>query len=115
MALPLLFARNERSVGREGQLESLKQTLFSLRTYSRMTVHGLGGGGRSALALEFVYRALADRAVDRVFWMPAISRESFELAYREIVTSLRIPGMSDDNTNINKLVKDALSPDSFGS
>jgi tetratricopeptide (TPR) repeat protein len=80
-----------------------------------MTIYGLGGCGKSALALELAYRALTDRAAERVFWVPAISRESFELAYREIATSLHIPGISDSNANINKLVKDTLSADSSGS
>jgi tetratricopeptide (TPR) repeat protein len=74
-----------------------------------MTVYGLGGRGKSALVLEFAYRSLAERARDLVFWVPAISRESFELAYREIATRLRLPGIADPNANINKLVKEALS------
>jgi tetratricopeptide (TPR) repeat protein len=43
-----------------------------------------------------------------VFWVPAISRESFELAYREIGIRLRIPGITDDNANVQQLVKEAL-------
>ncbi|KAF2826698.1 kinesin light chain 1 [Ophiobolus disseminans] len=100
---PLLFPRNE---------------LFSLLTSSshrRMTVYGLGGCGKSALVLEFAYHALAERARDHVFWVPAISRESFELAYRDIVTRLRLPEYADPNTDTNKLVKEALSADSVGS
>jgi tetratricopeptide (TPR) repeat protein len=111
----LPFPRNERFVGRGDQLQSLKQMLFCSDTHSRMTIYGLGGCGKSAVALECSYRALADRAAERVFWVPAISRESFELAYREIATSLHIPGISDSNANINKLVKDTLSADSSGS
>ncbi|KAF2036285.1 HET-domain-containing protein [Setomelanomma holmii] len=111
----LPFPRNERFVGREDQLQSLKQTLFCSNTHSCMTVYGLGGCGKSALALEFAYRALTDRVTERVFWVPAISRDSFELAYREIANSLRIPGISDSNANINKLVRDTLSADSSGS
>jgi hypothetical protein len=79
-----------------------------------MTIYGLGGCGKSALALEFAYRVLADRAADRVFWVPAISQDSFALAYRDIATSLRIPGISDNNADINKLIKDTLSADSSG-
>jgi tetratricopeptide (TPR) repeat protein len=80
-----------------------------------MTIYGLGGCGKSALVLELAYRALAEHTRDLVFWVPAVSRESFELAYREIATRLSIPGISDNNTDINKLVKDALSAESFGS
>ncbi|KAF2025248.1 HET-domain-containing protein [Setomelanomma holmii] len=111
----LPFPRNERFVGREEQLQSLKQTLFCSNTHSRMTVYRLGGCGKSALALEFAYHALTDRVAERVFWVPAISRDSFELAYCEIANSLRIPGISDSNANINKLVRDTLSADSSGS
>jgi tetratricopeptide (TPR) repeat protein len=79
-----------------------------------MTIYGLGGCGKSALVLEFAYRALAECARDLVFWVPAISRESFELAYREIATRLRLPGHADPNTDINTLVKEALSAASSG-
>jgi hypothetical protein len=83
-------------------------------SHQRMTIYGLGGCGKSALVLEFAYRALAECARDLVFWVPAISRESFELAYREIATRLRLPGIADPNTNVNQLVKEALSTDSSG-
>jgi tetratricopeptide (TPR) repeat protein len=78
-----------------------------------MTLYGLGGCGKSALVLEFAYRVLAECLRDLVFWVPAMSRESFELAYREIATRLRLPGVADPNTNINKLVKETLSADRF--
>ena len=43
-----------------------------------------------------------------VFWVPAISRESFELAYRDIGILLRIPGITDDNADVKGLVKEEL-------
>ena len=74
-----------------------------------MTIYGLGGCGKSALAIEFAYRALARRAELMVFWVPAITQESFERAYREIGLALRIPGITDNNANIWGLVKETLS------
>jgi hypothetical protein len=74
----------------------------------------LGGCGKSALALEFAHRALARHAGRLVFWVPAISQESFELAYQEIRIRLRIPGITDDNADIKQLVKKALSSDTMG-
>jgi hypothetical protein len=44
-----------------------------------------------------------------VFWVPAISRESFELAYREVGVRLRIPGIAADNADVKRLVQQALS------
>jgi tetratricopeptide (TPR) repeat protein len=79
-----------------------------------MTIYGLGGCGKSALALEFVYRTQARHAGRLVFWVPAISQESFELAYREIGNRLRIPGITDENADVKGLVKKALSSDSVG-
>jgi KaiC/GvpD/RAD55 family RecA-like ATPase len=72
-----------------------------------MIIYGLGGSGKSTLALEFAYRALAHRSL--VFWVPAISQESFERAYLEIGVRLRIPRVSDDDADVRKLVKDALT------
>ena len=46
-----------------------------------------------------------------VFWVPAISRESFELAYRDIGILLRIPGITDDNGDVKGLVKEELDKD----
>ncbi|KAF2831485.1 kinesin light chain 1 [Ophiobolus disseminans] len=110
----LPFPRNELFVGRESQLQSIKQALLSPNTHQRMTIHGLGGCGKSALALEFAYRALAGHAKRLVFWVPAISHESFKLAYRDIGVRLRIPGISDDNADVERLVKETLSLENVG-
>jgi tetratricopeptide (TPR) repeat protein len=110
----LPFERNEFFIGREDQLRKLEQDLFDPNHHKRMTLYGLGGCGKSALALEFVYRALARDASLYVFWVPALSQESFELAYREIGRHLRIPGISEKNADIVTLVKEKLSSGSSG-
>ena len=46
--------------------------------------------------------------------MPAISQDSLELAYREIGIRLHVPGITDDNADIRKLVKETLSLGSLG-
>ncbi|KAF2621980.1 kinesin light chain 1 [Macroventuria anomochaeta] len=104
----LPFPRNELFVGRTDELRSLEQYLLVPNTHRRRTIYGLGGCGKSALAIEFAYRALATRA-RLLFWVPAISQESFELAYREIGVRLRIPGIADDNADVKKLVQETLS------
>jgi hypothetical protein len=48
-----------------------------------------------------------------VFWVPAISQESFKFAYREIGVRLGVPGITEDNADIRKLVKGALSSGSL--
>ncbi|EUC38216.1 hypothetical protein COCCADRAFT_22337 [Bipolaris zeicola 26-R-13] len=112
--LSLPFPRNERFAGRESELQSIRQALISPDTHQWLTIYGLGGCGKSALALEFAYRAFADQASRLVFWVPAISQESFELAYRDIGTQLRIPGIDDANADFKRLVSDELSSGKLG-
>jgi hypothetical protein len=83
-------------------------------TWRPASIYGLGGCGKSALALEFAYRASVRYARHMVFWVPAISQESFELAYHEIGVRLGVPGITEDNADIRKLVKEALSSGSLG-
>ena len=107
------FPRNGRFVGREDELRSLKHFIDS-DTHHRITIYGLGGCGKSALALEFAYRTLVQYTGRLIFWVPAISRQSFELAFREIGIRLRVPGIAKDNADIKQLIKKALSLDSAG-
>ncbi|KAI1601165.1 HET multi-domain protein [Pyrenophora tritici-repentis] len=109
VSVSLPFPRNELFVGRDSELQSIERALLSPNTHRRITIYGLGGCGKSALSLEFAYRALAGHAKRLVFWVPAMSQESFKLAYREIGVRLRIPGISDDNADVKRLVKETLS------
>jgi hypothetical protein len=49
-----------------------------------MKVYKLGGCGKSALAIDFAYCALATDST-LVLWVSAASQEGFELAQREIL------------------------------
>ncbi|KAH8592666.1 kinesin light chain 1 [Bisporella sp. PMI_857] len=69
MSSLLPFPRNELFVGREKHLQSLEQFLLPSNAHRRMAICGLGGCGKSALALEFAYRALARHAKHLVFWL----------------------------------------------
>jgi hypothetical protein len=74
-----------------------------------MSICGLGGGGKTALVLELAYRMMTKHSRLLVLWVPAISRETFDIAYREIGTLLGISGITDDNANIKLLVKNSLN------
>jgi len=64
--------------------------------------------------LECAYRAIARDSKYLVFWVPTISRESFELAYRDIGILLRLSGITDDNADVKQLVKKKLDSGSSG-
>ena len=62
------------------------------------------------MALEIAYRALFRHVGRPVLWvLRALSRQSFELAFRDIGFRLRVSGISEGNAGIKQLVKDALS------
>jgi tetratricopeptide (TPR) repeat protein len=79
-----------------------------------MTVYGLGGCGKTAVAIEFAYRTIEKHPGCLIFWVPAINRESFELAYRELGILLQIPGITDDNADVKQLVYKEISKGSLG-
>jgi tetratricopeptide (TPR) repeat protein len=79
-----------------------------------MAIYGLGGCGKTALALECSYWTKEQQPTRAVFWVPAMSRESFEQAYYEIAKCLCIPGIEDTQADVKQLVKAKLSDEEFG-
>jgi tetratricopeptide (TPR) repeat protein len=99
--------------GREPQLAQL-DTHISSEGGRRLAIYGLGGCGKTVLALEAAYRTRDQQPARAVLWVPAVNRESFEEAYREIGNRLSIPGIADDNAHVKQLLKAWLSNEKFG-
>lgn len=108
------FGKNPHFVGRETQLKKLETSLSSTEDFQQLAIWGLGGCGKTAIALEFAYRIKEKYPGRAVFWIPAISRDSFEKAYRDIGTVLDIPGVTDDKADVKRLVKTRLDNEDFG-
>ena len=80
----------------------------------RIAVEGLGGVGKTQLALKAAYQ-IHDKHPDcSVFWVPAIDATSFENAYRKIGRELKIPGIDGDQADVKRMVKDAMSHEDSG-
>ncbi|KAI1317055.1 kinesin light chain 3 [Xylariaceae sp. FL0255] len=112
------FGRNENFVGREAILEQLLERISpdSKRDdCQRTTVEGLGGIGKTQIALEAAYQVRDSYPDCSVFWVPAIDLTSFENAYREVGKLLQLPGINDDKADVKMLVKTGLSQESAGS
>ena len=69
---------------------------------------GLGGIGKTQLALEAAFQVRDLYPDCSIFWVPAVDRISAENAYREVGRLLRVPVDDADMTNVPALVHAAL-------
>jgi len=81
----------------------------------RTAIEGLGGVGKTQVALEAAFRVRDQHPHCSVFWAPAVDFTSFENAYQEIGQKLQVPGIEEDGADIKLLVKNAMSQESYGS
>ncbi|KAL1994652.1 hypothetical protein VTN49DRAFT_2122 [Thermomyces lanuginosus] len=112
------FPRNKNFVGRQSIIKHLLSIVpphADADDCQRTAVVGLGGVGKTQIALEVAYR-VRERLPDcSVFWVPTIDAVSFKNAYRKIGQLLEVPGINDDEADVEELVKSALSDESAGS
>ncbi|PON21668.1 phosphorylase superfamily protein [Trichoderma gamsii] len=106
------FGRNESFIGREDILQRViarANPVANRDDCQRTAVEGLGGIGKTQIALEAAFR-LHDAYSDcSIFWVPAVEAAGFENAYREIGQSLGVTGIDEDSADVKTLVKAALS------
>jgi hypothetical protein len=108
------FPRNRRFIGRTTILEELEQKLFTDRDTQQIALVGLGGIGKTQTVLEFAYRVKESWPDYSIFWMPALSMESMELACGEIARICKIPQATDGDEDVKELVREYLSSDATG-
>ena len=112
----LPFGRNRDFVGRQSQLNQLITILHTENTEEdcqRAALVGLGGAGKTQIALEFAFQIQKLSPECSVFWVRASDATSFDGAYREIGQQLKIPDL-DDKSDIKELIKGRLSLESSG-
>ncbi|KAM0449188.1 hypothetical protein ACHAO4_007851 [Trichoderma viride] len=106
------FGRNESFTGREDILQRLIARITPAANRDdcqRTAVEGLGGIGKTQIALEVAFR-LHDAYPDcSIFWVPAVEATGFENAYREIGQSMGVAGIDEDLADVKTLVNAALS------
>jgi tetratricopeptide (TPR) repeat protein len=101
--------RNSKFSGREDDLVKLEGLLFSNNEFSKAAVYGLGGIGKTQVALELAYRT-RDKIPDcSIFWIPALTADTFRGAYMEIARQLKIPGKGAPDCAPEECVKAYLS------
>ncbi len=92
------FPRNPFFTGREEILEELHRQLSVDQTGAltqSSALHGLGGVGKTQIALEYAYRYALEYSA--VFWMAAETAESCISSLLYIAETLQLPGREDRN------------------
>ncbi|CAL5870085.1 uncharacterized protein PFLUO_LOCUS4319 [Penicillium psychrofluorescens] len=104
---------NRHFIGRDNTLDLLQRRLFIEKESPTMALHGLGGVGKTQVALQLAYWVKNHLPEYSIFWVPELSEASFEQAYTEIERKLAIPPISDGETVLDR-VRRHLSSDAAG-
>ncbi|KAI7348018.1 purine and uridine phosphorylase [Hortaea werneckii] len=108
------FTQNRQFTGRTQELEILEQKLFAEQDCQQLAVVGLGGIGKTQLVLQFAYSVLQKHPDVSVFWIHALSAETFEQACREVARIVGIVDKEDDKQDVKELFRRHFSADSAG-
>jgi hypothetical protein len=111
------FSRNKQFIGRSSVLDKLLAKInpddFE-DGCQRVAITGLGGIGKTQIALEAAFRIQKAIPDCPVFWISAVSNASFEKCLHDIGQALQLPGINENEVDIKSLVKEFLSKESAG-
>ena len=81
--------RNANFTGREGELRQLRNDLTGGHAAAIVPIAGLGGAGKTQLALEYAYRHIAD--YDAVWWVRAEDSATLTADIALLAGPLKLP------------------------
>ncbi|KAL1855871.1 hypothetical protein VTK73DRAFT_8451 [Phialemonium thermophilum] len=84
------------------------------RPGQRMALVGMGGFGKSQLAIHFAHHVQAENPGTSVFWVRGNSRVTFEESYRTLAGVLALPRRHDPEVDVLALVREWLQRDDVG-
>jgi tetratricopeptide (TPR) repeat protein len=94
-------------VGRDSELTKLQEFIRELHGTKKLAIVGLGGVGKTQIAVEVAYCIRELHTNYSVFWIPCISYGMVEQAFMDIATMLQIPDI--DPAKVKDQVKSCLS------
>jgi nucleoside phosphorylase/tetratricopeptide (TPR) repeat protein len=108
------FERNRRFIGRHNEVVRLQERIVSedQQHVRKMAITGLGGVGKTQIALEIAYRIRDKKPEFSIFWIPATSVEKIEQAYMGIGERLGLQDVTP--ADMKKAVKAHLSSEKTG-
>lgn len=106
------FPQDPGFVGREEILAQLESEFANPKSQRWASLYGLGGIGKSQIAIEHSYRQKERCPQISIFWIHASSKARLEQSYAEIAITVEIPGTGDGKVDTLQLVSKWLaSPD----
>ncbi len=75
---------------------------------SNAAIAGMGGVGKTSLALEYAHEARKKNAYNSIYWLSSGTESSLIQGYKNLLLEMRIPIIGKDKDGIINLVKDEL-------
>jgi hypothetical protein len=93
------YLRNPNFTGREALLTNLRKALTSEQsTILTQAIHGLGGVGKTQLALEYTYRYM--NAYDVVWWISSENLSTLDTNYANLAVRLNFPEKDETEQSV---------------
>ncbi|KAF1996952.1 hypothetical protein P154DRAFT_607067 [Amniculicola lignicola CBS 123094] len=108
------FAKDDLFIGREDIIAEIGEKRAALCNHIRLALVGLGGIGKSQIAIEYAYRVQQAEPHTMVAWIHASNRTQFEQGYRGVADSVSLPGREDPKVDVLRLVCAWLSEKAHG-
>ncbi|KAG2412224.1 hypothetical protein HFD88_009781 [Aspergillus terreus] len=106
------LARNPRFVGRQEEITKVQELIMASDGPRQVAITGLGGVGKTQIALELAYRIRDLDKACSIFWIPCTSLGMIDQAYLNIAQTL---GLCDVNpAQVNAQIKTYLSSERAG-
>jgi hypothetical protein len=86
------FERNPRFLGRRNEVVKPEEEILSKGQMRKMAITGLGGVGKTQIALELAYQVRDKKPECSIFWIPSTSMEKVDQAYIGIGEQLGLQG-----------------------
>ncbi|KAH6664032.1 hypothetical protein B0J14DRAFT_523480 [Halenospora varia] len=106
------LARNSGFLCREEVMLKLDQIYFSQsppeigpKQVQTAALCGLGGIGKSQIALEYAFRQRGRTPNSSIFWIYASTVSRFEESYKRIAKEFQLPGQADPQIDVLQLVR----------
>lgn len=108
------FERNPAFTGRDSELKRMRTMPAPAQRTARLAIAGLGGVGKTQLALEFVYQRQQEFTDCAVFWVPSVSQEMINQAFHDISRKIGLPTEGTTKTTMQESLRDYWSSEKSG-